>query len=175
MKKEINAFDYAAYIMNAMQHGGVLLTTKAGDKINTMTIGWGTLGVEWKKNIFTAYIRESRYTRELLEKSGEFTINIPVNGSCEIDKLTYCGRMSGRNVDKIHAMGFHLEKGDTVSAPAICELPMTLECKVLYKKVQDPNLLPADIQTKFYPKKEEKQDCHIAFYAEILKAYILET
>ena len=70
MKKEVNAFEYASQIREAMQHGGILLTTKAGEKINTMTIGWGTLGVEWKKPIFTAYVRESRVTRQMLKQNG---------------------------------------------------------------------------------------------------------
>ena len=174
MKKEINAFDYTAQITHAMQHGGVLLTTKAGDAVNTMTIGWGTMGVEWKKPIFTAFIRESRYTREMLEKSGEFTVNIPVNGSCSPEKLLYCGRHSGRDGNKIHEMDFHLTDSDCISAPGIQELPLTLECKVLFTSLQDPKALPQEIQTSFYPEKDGKQDAHIAFYGEIVKAYILE-
>ena len=46
MKKEINAFDYAKEIVSSIGKG-ILLTTKSGEKVNTMTIGWGTLGVEW--------------------------------------------------------------------------------------------------------------------------------
>ena len=174
MKKEINAFEYASLIRDAMQHGGILLTTKSGEKVNTMTIGWGTLGVEWKKPIFTAYIRESRYTREMLQKNGEFTVNIPLNGSCSGEKLLYCGRNSGREEDKIQKMGFHLEDSSCISVPAIRELPLTLECKVLFTQVQDPRTLPQEIQDSFYPVKDGKQDCHLAFYAEILKAYIIE-
>lgn len=37
MKKEINVLDYATEIMQALKKG-VLLTTKHGKKINTMTI-----------------------------------------------------------------------------------------------------------------------------------------
>ena len=174
MKTEINAFQYADQIQNAMQHGGILLTTKADGKVNTMTIGWGTLGIEWKKPIFTAFIRESRFTKEVLDKNGEFTVNVPLNGSCSQDKLTYCGRISGRDQDKMKEMNFTLEPSDCVSVPGIKELPLTLECRVLYSKVQDPSVLPQDIQDKFYPIKDGKQDCHVAFYGEILKAYIIE-
>ena len=174
MKKEIDAFDYAAMIKDAMQHGGILLTTKAGEKVNTMTIGWGTMGVEWKKPVFTAYIRESRYTREMLAENGEFTVNIPVNGSCSQEKLTHCGRISGRDEDKIEAMGFHLVDSELISVPAIRELPLTLECKVLYTQVQDPTVLPEEIQKNFYPFKDGKQDRHVAFYAEIVKAYLIQ-
>lgn len=52
MKKEIEVFDYANEIMKSIKTG-VLITTKAGDKVNSMTISWGTLGIEWGKMIFT--------------------------------------------------------------------------------------------------------------------------
>lgn len=75
MKKEINVFDYAGDIGKALPKG-ILLTTKHEDKVNTMTIGWGMVGIEWGKPIFIAYVRESRFTKQMLDQSGEFTINV---------------------------------------------------------------------------------------------------
>ena len=51
MKKKIDVLEHAAVIMKALSKG-VLLTTKAGDKVNSMTISWGMLGIEWGKPIF---------------------------------------------------------------------------------------------------------------------------
>ena len=45
MKKFIDPFDYAGHILKAVKKG-VLLTTKAGGKVNTMSISWGTLGIQ---------------------------------------------------------------------------------------------------------------------------------
>lgn len=45
MKERINVLDYAGTILNAVKKG-VLLTVKADDKVNSMTISWGTLGIE---------------------------------------------------------------------------------------------------------------------------------
>ena len=67
MKKEIQVFDYASEIMKAVKTG-VLLTTKSDDKVNSMTISWGTLGIEWGKPIFTVFVRENRFTKEQIEK-----------------------------------------------------------------------------------------------------------
>ena len=69
-KKQINPFEYAPQIMDKMTHGGILVTTKVGDKVNPMTIGWGTIGIQWGKPIFIAFVRESRYTKQLLEENG---------------------------------------------------------------------------------------------------------
>lgn len=62
MRKEIDVFDYASEILKAVKKGA-LLTTKADNKVNTMTIAWGSLGIEWGKPIFTAFVRENRFTR----------------------------------------------------------------------------------------------------------------
>ena len=78
MKRKINVFDYAKEIMLAVEKG-VLLTTKSKGKVNTMSISWGTLGIEWNRPIFTAFVRESRFTKKLLDESGEFTVNIFLN------------------------------------------------------------------------------------------------
>lgn len=47
---------------------GVLLITKVDSKVNTMTVSWGTLGIEWVKPIFTVFVREKRFTKQQLEK-----------------------------------------------------------------------------------------------------------
>ena len=50
MKQQIDAFDYAGHICKAMKTG-ILLTTKADGQVNTMTIGWGKIGIEWSHEI----------------------------------------------------------------------------------------------------------------------------
>ena len=149
MKKQVDAFDYAGLICKAMKKG-VLLTTKAGDTVNTMTIGWGKIGIEWNRPVFIAYVRETRYTKQLLEAAGEFTVNIPV-GDADSRILGYCGTKSGRDTDKIADLSLTLVDSDNVQVPGIRELPLTLECKVIYKQKQDLAQLPESITDRFYP------------------------
>lgn len=174
MKKQVDAFDYAGLICKAMKKG-VLLTTKAGDTVNTMTIGWGKIGIEWNRPVFIAYVRETRYTKQLLEAAGEFTVNIPV-GDADSRILGYCGTKSGRDTDKIADLSLTLVDSDKVQAPGIRELPLTLECKVIYKQKQDLEQLPESIIERFYPVVDESgfRDYHIAYYGEIVNAYLIE-
>ena len=174
MKKQIDAFDYAGHICKSMKKG-VLLTTKSGDTVNTMTIGWGKIGIEWNKAVFIAYVRETRYTKQLLEQSGEFTVNIPV-GEVDSRILGYCGSKSGRDTDKIKDLGLTLVDSDVVQVPGIQELPLTLECKVIYSQKQDLSRLPQAVTDRFYPVvgKEDFRDYHIAYYGEIVNAYQIE-
>lgn len=174
MKKQIDAFDYAGHICKSMKKG-ILLTTKAGDTVNTMTIGWGKIGIEWNRPVFIAYVRETRHTKQLLEENGEFTVNIPY-GDFDSSILGYCGTKSGRDTDKIRDLGLTLVESDVIQVPGIQELPLTLECRVIYKQQQDLNCLPQTIIDRFYPVVGEEgfRDYHIAYYGEIVNAYLLE-
>lgn len=174
MNKTVDAFDYAGYICKAMKKG-ILLTTKSGDKVNTMTIGWGKIGIEWNRPVFIAYVRETRYSKSMLENSGEFTVNIPY-GQLDSNILGYCGKKSGRDTDKIADLGLTLVESDVVSVPGIKELPLTLECRVIYKQAQDLNMLPDEILQRFYPVMDAEgfRDYHITYYGEIVNAYLID-
>lgn len=174
MKKQIEAFDYAGHICKSMKKG-ILLTTKAGETVNTMTIGWGKIGIEWNRPVFIAYVRESRYTKQLLEESGEFTVNIPMDDT-DSKIVGYCGRVSGRDTNKISDLNLTLVGSDVVQVPGIQELPLTLECKIIYKQKQDLSALSQSVTDRFYPVLNENgfQDYHIAYYGEIVNAYLIE-
>ena len=178
MRKQIDPFDYAKEITQALRQG-VLLTTKADDRVNTMTIAWGTLGVEWNRPIFAAYVRTGRFTHTLLEKNPAFTVNIPL-GTFDKQSLGKAGTLTGRKVDKIEALGLTLVEPERISVPAIKEFPLTLECRVVYKTTQAlSDIRLADIES-FYPPEISDPDqarnneAHTAYYGEIVSAYILE-
>jgi len=178
MKKQVNAFDYAGQICKALPKG-ILMTTKNGDFVNTMVIGWGHIGIEWSRPIFVAYVRESRFTKEMVENCGEFTINIPV-GNFDSNIIKVCGTKSGRDLDKIKELNLHLVDSDVVDVPGIREFPLTLECKIIYQQKQDLSAIPADIIARYYPEipgadfDGQSRDYHYAYYGEIVGAYLIE-
>lgn len=176
-KEYFDVFDHAGTICKAMQ-SGILLTTKVDGKVNTMTIGWGMIGIEWKKPIFIAFVREGRYTRQLLDTGMAFTVNVPY-GQYDKNVLAYCGTKSGQHTDKIQDMNLTLEPSEHIDVPGIKEFPLTLECKLLYRQPQDLSAIPADILQKYYPADVDStapgsnSDLHIAYYAEIVGSYII--
>ena len=143
MKRQVNPFDYAGDICKALP-GGILLTTKRGEEVNTMTIGWGHIGIEWSIPIFVVYVRESRYTKQLLEENGEFTINVPVG---EIDKsiLGVCGttlrprQKDDGSVEFYQAMGLSL----TFDHRVVDGAPAARFLKALADKLEKFNLILA--------------------------------
>ncbi len=173
MKNEIDVYEYMNTIVSELGKG-VLLTTKYGGQVNTMSIAWGQIGIEWNTLIFTALVRVSRHTHTMLEGNGQFTVNFP-NGADVKKIIGYCGSKSGRDTDKIKDMGLTLVDGDAVDVPGIKELPLTLECEVIYTQLQDKDAIPAVYREQFYPVGSGGEgDYHTMFYGKVLKAYILE-
>ena len=144
-----------------------------------MTIGWGSLGIEWGLPIFTVYVRTGRFTAEQLQKNPEFTVNIPLDDS-QKKILGFCGSKSGRDMDKIQELGLTLEEPEEISVPGIKEFPLTLECRVIYKQKQDIAVMDKETVEKFYPQNVDSsftgsnRDVHIAYYGEIVNAYVIQ-
>jgi flavin reductase (DIM6/NTAB) family NADH-FMN oxidoreductase RutF len=178
VKKEIDVLDYFNEIIKGIKTG-VLLTTKHNNKVNTMTISWGQVGIEWNKLIFTTYVRTGRYTHKMLLESGVFTINI--GSRQKVGKiLNFCGSKSGKSVDKVSALGLTVVKGNNIDVVGFKELPLTLECKVIYRQLQDENSISKSIKSRFYPHEVpsdysgSNKDYHTMFYGEIVGAYLIE-
>ena len=57
---------------------GAFLTVKAGEAVNTMTIGWATIGCIWQRAVFMVAVRDSRHTFTLMEQSDTFTVTVPI-------------------------------------------------------------------------------------------------
>lgn len=174
MKKQIDPFDYANEIMHAVK-SGVLLTTKNESLLNTMSISWGTMGIQWGLPIFTVFVRGCRHTKSMLDETGEFTVNIPMEA---VDKniIRVCGTKSGRDTDKFALLGLTPEDPVVISTPGIRQLPLTLECRVIYRQQQTPDCMTHPEPHTHYPENSQNihDDYHTAYYGQIVNAYIIE-
>ena len=164
MIKETEPFYEAEKTLRLLYPKG-LFVTAGKEQPNTMTIGWGSIGTVWQKPCFMVMVRQSRYTHELIEKSTEFTVSIPVN---EMKKaLGICGTKSGRDMDKISAAELTLLPGKAVSVPVIKGCGLHFECKIVYKQTMEPNLLDETNNKSWYANG----DYHTLYYGEIVAAY----
>ncbi len=95
---------------------------------NLMTAAWvGTVCSD--PPMVSVGIRPSRYTRELVDLTGEFTVNLTDRPMLE--GTDYCGVKSGRDEDKFARCGWTpVEAGALKWAPGIAESPVTLGCVV---------------------------------------------
>ena len=89
-------------------------------------------------------VRPSRYSYDMIRKTGEFVINLTT------EKLAYatdfCGCRSGRDVDKFRKLNLTKEKAQFVSAPMIGEAPVSIECRVReVKELGSHDMFLADV------------------------------
>ena len=144
---------------------------------NIITIAWtGTICTN--PAMLYISVRPTRYSYHLIRESGEFVVNLTTK---DLVKATdWCGVRSGRDVDKAKELGLTYEEPETISVPGIKELPLTLECRVIYKQTQDISAMTKEDQEKFYPQNVDStftgsnRDTHVAYYGEIVNAYIIE-
>lgn len=177
-RRDVDYQEYAGQIVSAIPKG-VLLTTKAEGRVNTMTIGWGALGTNWSVPMFEAFIRLHRHTVSLLDKNPEFTVNVPL-GDFDRKIVGFCGNHHGDEVDKVGELGLTLVDSRKVDVPGIAQLPLTLECKVVYRQPQELDLYTPDVRERFYPQDVDgravgaNRDPHIMVFGQIVNAYVIE-
>lgn len=168
MKEDVKYNDYLKEMLEQLPKGA-FLTVKDGESLNTMTIGWGTVGFIWQKPIFVVMVRKSRYTYQLLENAKEFTVSIPINKDLK-KELAFCGTKSGREIDKFKEGNLTPEPGKVVNTPIIGECDLHYECKVVYQQSMEPALVAEPIKKLSYPKG----DYHVMYYGEIVACYVKE-
>lgn len=97
------------------------------DKSNIITVAWtGILNTNPAKVYIS--VRPTRYSYDIIKKTGEFVINLTTK---ELAYATdWCGVKTGAKVDKFKEMKLTKQKCEFVSAPAIKESPVSIECRV---------------------------------------------
>lgn len=136
----------------------------AGSKVryNTMTISWGGMGVIWNKNVAYIFVRDSRYTKEFLDK-GEF-FSVSFLGEEYREALNYCGANSGRATeDKFQDAGLNVAFRHSI--PYADEANFVVLCrKMAAVPITKDMILPQDILDKYY----SDEDYHTMYVGEII-------
>ena len=116
---EVNPFD-------KIGKDWMLVTAGNEEKANTMTASWGGMGVMWGKNVVFVFIRDSRFTKEFIDREGRFSLSFP---SEEYRKeMKFLGTVSGRDEDKIKEAGVveNIDEGkEILLCRVMSETPIT--------------------------------------------------
>lgn len=143
---------------------GALLTVRAGERINTMTIGWATFGIAWRQPVMMVMVRSSRHTFGIIEQAADFTVSVP-SGDMK-KEIAFCGTKSGRDVDKFRECRLNTANGKHVTSPVIQIPGIHFECRIVYKNAIDPVRLARSYDS-LYPEK----DYHTLYFGEIVACY----
>lgn len=140
-----------------------LVTVGDKKKQNTMTISWGGVGVLWGRNVAFIFIRESRYTKEFLDKNDFFSVSFFSEDYRE--SLQICGSNSGRDVNKFEMA--KLTPAFRHSIPYLDEANLVLLCS---KMAQVPITPETFTEHQLKPKWYLDDDYHTMYVGEIVEA-----
>jgi flavin reductase (DIM6/NTAB) family NADH-FMN oxidoreductase RutF len=138
----------------------MLVTAGNEEKANTMTASWGGVGVMWGKNVVYVFIRDSRYTKEFIDREGKFSLSFPSEKYRK--EMKFLGTVSGREEDKIKEAKMNIGYRDGV--PYIDEASMVFICRVMSQTpIKKEEFLDETIDSSWYAT----QDYHNMYIAEI--------
>lgn len=100
-----------------------------GDLENTdiTTVAWTGIINSVPMMVYIS-LRETRLAYELIQKSGEFVINLPTENL--VVEADLCGTKTGRELDKFKECKFTKLESKEINTPGIKECPINIECKV---------------------------------------------
>lgn len=165
MSEELRFSQMAAEMLDQLPRGAFLSVAEGG-KTNTMTIGWGSIGIVWSRPVMMVMVRHSRYTNELIEQSQEFTVSVPLSKDFR-KELAFAGTKSGRDCDKFKELGIQEVSGRKTEAPVIPGCGLIYECRILLRQEIDAAGLDESVKATVYPDG----DYHVLYFGEILACY----
>lgn len=165
MAKDISYEEYSRQFLEQLPRGA-FLTVQEGERLNTMTIGWGNIGYIWKMPVLTVMVRYSRHTHGLIEKAADFSVCLPAPGEMR-KALAIAGSVSGRDVDKFKAAGVTPQPARTIQSPVIKECNLFFECRTVFRQAMDANLLDDTVRGNSY----SSLDFHVMYYGQITACY----
>lgn len=159
--KEINVREIKENAVKMISDDWMLVTAGDDSGFNTMTASWGGIGELWAKDVVFVFIRPQRYTLEFIEKNDVFSLSF--FGGDYKKELTFCGRNSGRDVDKMKETNFTpvFSDGTTYFEEA--------ETVLICKKLAVTEITPDSFIDKDIDKNYASKDYHKVFIAEIVK------
>ncbi len=104
----------------------VLIGTTVENRANFMAVAWVSR-VNARPPMIGVALGKNHYTNAGIHENKTFSVNIP--GMDLLEKVDYCGLVSGKNDDKSRL--FDIFDGELPNAPMIQQCPLCMECKLV--------------------------------------------
>lgn len=130
-------------------------------KINFTPISWAT-NVSFKPRCWVLCMHKDHFSTKAILETREFVLCFPSKKQAK--DVSYCGSVSGWDVDKTKKCRFKLLKAKEIKAPLIENSVACFECKLIEKlKTLDYMIFIGKVLNA-YTSKEKKRLFHIGGY-----------
>ena len=166
--KEVTAKSLSENFFHTINDEWLLICTEDQEngRMNMMTASWGGIGILWHKEVVYLFVRPQRHTHKLLAEQSRFSVAVLPSEYKDAHKV--CGKLSGRDIDKVSETGLSACELDGVVSVAESKLVFTV--KKLYEDVLKKEGFLDESLLKNYPI----DDFHTVYVCEIEKVYIKE-
>lgn len=114
-----------------INHGPcVLITSGTKENPNLAPIAWN-MPLNDEPPLAVIAVAQTHYTAKLINKSGEFVINIAAKDL--LPAIMFAGANSGQKMNKIKKLGLKTEPGIKIATPHLAKAVGYLECRVIKK------------------------------------------
>lgn len=162
--KKIDIADLSLNPFTTISKEWLLVSAGGPDKVNMMTASWGAMGVLWGSPAITCYIRETRYTKELMDECPGFGISVLPEKYRKA--LNICGSKSGREIDKVAETGLTPTYIDGV--PVFEEARLAFVCrKALVQFLPPDGFVDPTAHEKWYSDGVNLRNYHTMYVGAI--------
>ena len=137
---------------------------KENERMNMMTASWGGFGILWHKEVCFLFVRPQRHTHKLLSEQDVFSVAVLPSDKRDAHKV--CGKLSGRDIDKVNETGLSVTEID--GTVTVSEGNLVFVVKKLYEDALKKDGFLDEALLKNYPA----DDFHTVYVCEIEKVYI---
>ena len=146
---------------------GVAIVAEANGKVNATSSHNGGVGHIWGKNVVYAFLRNTRFTKELLDESEYFSACFfDMNEKNNVQLMKVLDQLSGRNEDKLAACRVEIEH--CMKVPYIDDANFIILCrKIAAVPMTENTILDEKILSAQYSDRH-MDDFHTMYIGEIL-------
>lgn len=147
-----------------------IVTAGNMEKCNSLLVTWGMFGVMWRKPVASVFIRQSRFTKTILDSQDHFTLSfLPQELK---PAMSYLGSHSGRDEDKYKNSG--LTPADFAGAAGIKQAELVVVCRKIYThEMKEEFYTDKDTYTAWNSGRQAGNN-HSVYMGEIEHVFIKE-
>lgn len=170
MMKKIDFTDLRENAAQLIGQQWMLITAGTPDSFNCMTASWGGLGFLWNRPVAYVFVRPNRHTHRFIEEQPGMTLSFMPEKYRQ--DLVFCGRHSGRDVDKMAATSLKAAPAEN-GGVLMQDADLVLECRKMFRtRLEQADFLDwGEVSPRFYAEDNPLHDLYIC---EITACWVRE-